>query len=569
LFMLRRVCATPRRWGWGKTIAVTTGAGVGMSGASLLGWSWYLGMSPTHVVEQSFRSLIALYAVSHIAVDYKLSLLLKPDLETLYNRASTAQDLAELEAMEQHWNDVWEELHDRSARRLLWLCQRNAGIFTKAGQHLASLNHVLPPQYTQTLSVLQDKAPFESYEEIARVVREDLGMDPEDAFASFEKTPIAAASLAQVHRATLDSGEEVAVKIQYPHLSRMVDGDIKTIENIVRFIAYVFPSFEFTWILPEFRENITKELDFRIECANSERAARNFARYDATGVYIPRVHHSMLSRRVLVMEFIHGTKVNNVEGLRKLGLHPKDVTTKLIDLFSDQIFLHGFVHCDPHPGNLLVRVTPEGQPEVVILDHGLYRELSDEFRVNYCRLWKAIVLRDTANINKYSQLLGAGEFAGLFSVLLTLRPSENEIKLEEEITNDDIMAIANILQCSQSQFAEMLKNMDRDLLFVLRTTYLLQSINLELGTGTEVNRFNIMARHSIRGTHIERRRAQMLSEEEERDYSVTGFFSSVGRKLSFWKESIMFEINLALANGILALFLGSATPPPTHKEKCS
>lgn len=144
-----------------------------------------------------------------------------------------------------------------------------------------------------------------------------------------------------MHKAKLKSGEIVAVKVQYPKLSRMVEGDMKTIETIVNLIAWIFPSFEFRWTLPEFEENIMKELDFRVEHANSERAAANFKQNGTTGVYIPKVYEELSSKRILVMEFIDGAKVTNVEALHKLGLDPKAVADKIMNLFSDQIFLHG------------------------------------------------------------------------------------------------------------------------------------------------------------------------------------------------------------------------------------
>lgn len=122
----------------------------------------------------------------------------------------------------------------------------------------------------------------------------------------------------------------------------MVKGDMKTIETIVNLIAWAFPSFEFRWILPEFRENLMKELDFRIECENSEKAAKNFENDNTSGVYIPKVYHDYLSKRILTMEFIDGVKVTNVNGLEELGLNPKKVADRIIKLFSDQIFVHGW-----------------------------------------------------------------------------------------------------------------------------------------------------------------------------------------------------------------------------------
>ena len=127
---------------------------------SWLGWSWLMGMSPVHVMEQSFRSLSTLYAVSNIAMDYKWSLRGSPDFEKLHAEATTPEQRKDLALLEEIWEKKWDEVHTRGAQRLLWVCKRNAGIFTKAGQHIASLNHILPPPYTTTLSILQDKVSF-------------------------------------------------------------------------------------------------------------------------------------------------------------------------------------------------------------------------------------------------------------------------------------------------------------------------------------------------------------------------------------------------------------------------
>ena len=116
-----------------------------------------MGMSPVHVVEQSFRSLSTIHAVSNIALDYKISLRNCPDFNELYSKATSEEEIQQIATQEAQWNLVWDQVHQRGAERLLWVCQRNAGIFTKAGQHIASLNHILPMQYTNTLSVLQDR----------------------------------------------------------------------------------------------------------------------------------------------------------------------------------------------------------------------------------------------------------------------------------------------------------------------------------------------------------------------------------------------------------------------------
>lgn len=140
---------------------VPIGSTVIVGGGSWLGWSWLMGMSPIHVLEQSFRSFSTVYTVSRIAIDYKLSFHNAPNFQELYEKSNMSEEEKDqIKKLEDEWNKKWDQVHQRGADRLLWVCKRNAGIFTKAGQHIASLNHILPPQYTRTLSVLQDKVSF-------------------------------------------------------------------------------------------------------------------------------------------------------------------------------------------------------------------------------------------------------------------------------------------------------------------------------------------------------------------------------------------------------------------------
>lgn len=194
------------------------------------------------------------------------------------------------------------------------------------------------------------------------------------------------------------------------------------------------------------------------------------------------------------MEFVEGVKVTDLQALEEMGVEKRDVARVVVDIFSEQIHLHGtprqpqparrrkltsagFIHCDPHPGNLLVRRMDGqakgkagGKPQIVLLDHGLYRELSEDFRKNYCHLWKALVLRDEEKIVDYCSRLGAGRFADLFSIMLTLRPAGNKKRLNSKFSRNDVNELKEIVRGAHEQFSEMLKEMDRDLLMVLRTT---------------------------------------------------------------------------------------------------
>jgi len=152
------------------------------------------------------------------------------------------------------------KLHLRSAERILRVCLTHGGLFNKAGQFIASLNHLLPVEYTRTLARLQDHASVMDYEDVQLAIREELHQEVEEIFSNFPTTPIASASLAQVHHAILRNGKEVAVKIQYLGLEKEARNDLRTFELILKGIALGFPDFAFSWVVPEFQSYLEMEL---------------------------------------------------------------------------------------------------------------------------------------------------------------------------------------------------------------------------------------------------------------------------------------------------------------------
>jgi aarF domain-containing kinase len=232
------------------------------------------------------------------------------------------------------------ETHQRSAERLLHVCRRHGGLYTKLGQFVASLNHILPPQYPEVLAACQDRAPAVSFDEVRPLIESELGCRVEEAFAHFDPTPIAAASLAQVHRArTADEGLTVAVKVQYPALARQVAADLRTVRVLVGLLGYAFEGHSYDWLLPEFEGSIRAELDFRLEAAKAARTAAFFA-YEPR-LHVPVVLPRLSGARVLTMEYIEGVKVTDAAGLKRLGLKPQRLASLISDVFSAMIFGHG------------------------------------------------------------------------------------------------------------------------------------------------------------------------------------------------------------------------------------
>jgi aarF domain-containing kinase len=313
----------------------------------------------------------------------------------------------ETAAQQQAWLDA---AHTRNAARLKAVLFANRGIYIKLGQHMGLLDYMLPPQYVSAMRGCFDEAPTSPWSAVRGVFLQDHGgKSPDELFSSFDRSPIASASLAQVHVATLN-GEKVAVKVQHTGLQSMARAEIALLEQLLRVVHYVLPDADLQWLVDEVKFNLPRELDFNHEARNADRARTSLERF-GDRVVVPRVHSELSTSRILVMDFEPGVQISDkamIEG--HCGLDPREVARLMSEVFCEMVFINGFVHCDPHPGNLLVRSTtsPSGlkQPQLVLLDHGLYRDVDESIRLHYCELWKGIVMADEIAIQRASKGLG-------------------------------------------------------------------------------------------------------------------------------------------------------------------
>jgi predicted unusual protein kinase regulating ubiquinone biosynthesis (AarF/ABC1/UbiB family) len=263
--------------------------------------------------------------------------------------------------------------------------------FIKIGQSLATRADLLPVEYIQELSKLQDEVPPFSTEEARAVVESELRARIEDLFADFENEPIAAASLAQVHRARLHTGQAVAVKVQRPGIEEQINFDIKIVTRIARRLAR-YPNLirgvDWVGVAREFNATIVEELDYEQETRNAEIFRKNFAGWK--DVYVPQIYGVLSTRRLIVMEFIDGLKVIDIEGLKAAGFNPHEVVKLLARSYLKQLLEDGFFHADPHPGNL--RVMADGR--LAFFDFGMTGRLTMELQSNLINAFFHIVERD-------------------------------------------------------------------------------------------------------------------------------------------------------------------------------
>ncbi|GAW08545.1 ABC1-domain-containing protein [Lentinula edodes] len=307
---------------------------------------------------------------------------------------------------------AYSECHTRSATRLLKALLANGGIFIKLGQHMASII-VLPKEWTSTMRPLQDQCEPTPYEAVNTMFQSDMSKSINELFVDFDPKPVGVASLAQVHVASLrETGEKVAVKLQHPHLAEFADVDMEMVEVSLGWIKYWFPEFELTWLGEEMRINLPKEMDFVHEASNAAKTVHEFESI-RTSLYIPKVIFA--KKRILVMEYIQGGRVDDLEYLAEANIDRNKVAVELSRIFNRMVFINGWFHADPHPGNLLIRPAPmlSKSPynfEIVLLDHGQYFDIDDQLRINYSRFWLSLMAPASPSVNadrrKYAELVG-------------------------------------------------------------------------------------------------------------------------------------------------------------------
>ncbi|KAJ5712765.1 ABC1 family protein MCP2 [Penicillium malachiteum] len=442
--------------------------------------------------------------------------------------------------------------HKRCAERTLRVLEKNGSIFIKLGQHLSSMGYLLPLEWTTTFIPLQDKCPVSSIESIAEMFVQDTGQTIEELFTSFEPLPIGAASLAQVHLATLrETGQKVAVKVQHPALAEWVPLDLALTRFTFSMLKKFFPEYDLEWLSREMDLSLPIELDFRMEAQNATEASEYFKKHSDAPLVIPEVMWSQ--KRILVMECISGRRPDDLEFLDANNIDRDEVSAAFAHIFNEMIFGDDApLHCDPHGGNIAIRPNPNRRHpnfDIILYDHGLYRNIPRELRRNYAKLWLAVIDADVPRMREYAYKV-AGVTDEQFPLFASAITGRDYSVLTKNIASsrdaDEKKHITDALgEGMLQQLVVLLGQVPRIILLILKTNDLTRSLDENLHTRQGPMRtFLILARYATR---------TVFEEQMEQIQESGGAFLNLFRYLSAWFGFLRVEAKLSVYEAVLSL----------------
>lgn len=373
------------------------------------------------------------------------------------------------------------------------------------------MNYLLPLPWTTTFIPLQDKCPVSSFESIEEMFLRDTDEPISAFFSEFAHEPIGAASLAQVHLATVkETGQKVAVKVQHPTLAEWAPLDLALTRFTFSTLKRFFPEYDLEWLSKEMEFSLPQELDFVLEGQNALRAKEYFSHKPELPLVIPDVIWA--KTRILVMENVSGHRPDDLEFLDSNGIDRDEVSAALARIFNEMIFgKDAPLHCDPHGGNIAVRKNIHRRGanfDIVLYDHGLYRDIPLELRRSYAKLWLAVIDADEPRMRKYAyEVAGVNdEQFPLFASAITgrdyrvLTDSITAPRTDREKNEISEKLGDGLLQ----QLVQMLGQVPRIILLILKTNDLTRSLDENLHTRQgPVRTFLILARYCSRTVYEE------------------------------------------------------------------
>jgi ubiquinone biosynthesis protein len=380
------------------------------------------------VIDGSGESKFYWRWLSRVPPDYRKTIVANLRLKQSYDiirrfGLDILVDLTPLSGFRRFWQRLLypnkRVVTDESAPETVRLMLQELGpTFVKLGQMAASRTEILPSEWQEELSLLHAQVDPFAYDEVHRIILQELGAPPEELFKDFDPKPFAAASTAQIHQATLSGGANVVVKVQRPDIDVTVRGDLQVAHDMVRTIekrANWARNLGLSDMLDEFAANVVEELDYRNEAYNARRLKQDMSHFD--DVLVPTIYGSYSTSRVLTMEYVEGVKITEVDQIETAKIDREELARRFIRAMNQQVLLNGFFHGDPHPGNVLVNLETN---EIIFLDLGMMGRMTEEQRLAlFDIIWS----------------LKNGDASGLARILVRLSTAARPVD-EEALTRD-------------------------------------------------------------------------------------------------------------------------------------
>lgn len=354
------------------------------------------------------------------------------------------------------------------SRRLRRAFERLGPAYIKLGQIISSGRGIFPAELVDEFKACRDQVPPEPFAAVRRVVEEDLGRPLEAVFVRFDERCLAAASVAQVHAATLRTGEEVVVKVQRPRVGERVRRDIAAMAWIAPFLVGRLPVAALAnppALVELFAETITEELDFRLEAQNMLDIARLLREAGQTIIVVPRPHPDLVTQRVLVMERLSGFKYDDIEGMRAAGIDGAVVLRSMLISFLEGAMIYGVFHGDLHGGNLFVR--PDGR--VALFDYGMTGRMNEQQRLAFLRMMMSGAMNDVRGQVEAFRDLGAlppdADIDRILTLLKVDRPVQDPTKMEPELLVREIQEVLRGLLAQGARLPKHLMLYVKNMLF--------------------------------------------------------------------------------------------------------
>ena len=359
-------------------------------------------------------------------------------------------------------------------QRIRMVCEDLGTTFIKFAQIASNRPDVLPDELIEELSKFQNNAPLVPIEDIKIILKDELKRPLEELLEFIDYTPLASASMAQVHRARLLGGQEVVLKVQRPNIAGIIELDISILKKLARIVEKYFPQFDSYQpmeLVRMFETSIRKELKFTLEASNLKRFHSIFLGHP--DIYIPNLYQELSTERVLCMEFIEGCKINDLETIRGFGFSGHEIAIKGISLYFEQVFDHGFFHADPHPGNIFVLKTGK----ICFIDYGMMGTIMEKDKVQFADLLLSVHDEDVDGLKnallRYSFDPSAVDQNELEYDILTFFENYRNTVIED-IESNEVMKALNSL------FFDYKIKIPANLLLLLKALIIIEGVGLQI-----------------------------------------------------------------------------------------